>query len=169
MRDMDGVAHAANGMSYTGTMKGQAYPNVTHTSDFVFSTRYLAGLANRSDEDAEFEIKGIMVHELTHTFQYSAKDNPGGLIEGIADFVRLRAGFGAKHWREAPEGKKWDQGYETTAYFLDWVEKNVYEGLVAGVNLWLGEHEEYDEAAMFGDVMPGWSWEILWGQYLESR
>ena len=159
MRDMDGVAHAANGMSYSGPFVGQASRNVTHTSDFVFSTQYLSNLATHSDP--LFEIRGIIYHELTHTYQYSAENAPGGLIEGIADFVRLRGGFEAKHWREDPNGKKWDQGYEATAYFLDWVDKNVYEGIVALVNQWLGNNKAYDEGAMFDEIMPGWSWYVV--------
>ena len=57
---------------------------------------------------------------------------PGGLIEGIADFVRLQAGFAPPHWKSG-RGTRWDEGYEVTGYFLDWVEKN-YHGFVRGVN-----------------------------------
>lgn len=156
LRDMDGVAHAANGSSYTGAFTGQSYSNVNHTSELVFSTQYLANLEHH--QDAAFEIRGVFYHELTHSFQYSAESTPGGLIEGIADFVRLRGGYAAKHWREEPAGKKWDQGYETTAYFLDWVDKNIYPGLTALVNEWLGKNKTYDEARLFQEVMPGWSW-----------
>lgn len=156
LRDMDGVAHAANGSSHSGPFKGQSYPNVNHTSELVFSTRYLAGLEHH--QDPAFEIRGVFYHELTHSFQYSAENTPGGLIEGIADFVRLRGGFAAKHWREDPVGKKWDQGYETTAYFLDWVDKNIYQGLIALVNEWVGKNQTYNEARLFETVMSGWSW-----------
>jgi len=164
---MDGVAHAANSMSYVGSFTGQGDRNVTHKSDFVFSTQYLGTLYTHPDP--LFEIRGVIFHELTHSFQYSAENCPGGLTEGIADFVRLRGGFEAKHWREEPIGKKWDQGYETTAYFLDWVDKNIYEGFVALVNQWLGNNVKYDEGTMFDEIMPGWSWAILWDQYLATK
>ncbi|KAF8590708.1 BSP-domain-containing protein [Ramaria rubella] len=167
MRDMEGVAHAANSMSYSGELRGQSFSNVFHGSDFVFSTKYLGGLEHHSDP--AFEIRGIILHELTHTFQFSAENTPGGLIEGIADFVRLRGEHGAKHWAESPVGKKWDQGYETTAYFLDWADKNIYEGLVTHINAWLGKNKTYNELQMFNSVMPGWSWDVLWEQYLASR
>lgn len=156
MRDMDGVAHAANSYSFSGPWVSQASRNVTHKSDFIFSTQYLSKLNTHSDP--AFEIRGIIYHELTHTFQYSAENTPGGLIEGIADFVRLRGNFAAKHWTESPEGKKWDQGYETTAYFLDWADKSIYPGFVAYVNQWLGNNKTYHEQTMFDDIMPGWSW-----------
>ena len=41
---------------------------------------------------------------------------PGGLIEGIADFVRLRAGFAPPHW-DPKSGKRWDEGYAVTGFF----------------------------------------------------
>lgn len=51
---------------------------------------------------------------------------PGGLIEGIADFVRLKAGLGADHWTKpksaADRASSWDAGYQHTAFFLAWLE-----------------------------------------------
>jgi hypothetical protein len=56
---------------------------------------------------------GVLCHELVHTLQHDAKGQcNGGLIEGIADFVRLRAGLAADHWSENAVGDKWDCGYE---------------------------------------------------------
>lgn len=47
-----------------------------------------------------------------HVFQYDAKGTcPGGLIEGIADFVRLKAGLAPPHWKPGPRSR-WDEGYE---------------------------------------------------------
>ncbi|KAL4809342.1 hypothetical protein BDV18DRAFT_131822 [Aspergillus unguis] len=85
------------------------------------------------------EIVGVLTHELVHCYQYAAPratvdgkpDDktpraPGGLIEGVADFVRLKAGLSPPHWtrptsaKERPE--KWDSGYQHTAYFLAWLE-----------------------------------------------
>lgn len=48
----------------------------------------------------ESEIKGVLVHEMVHTMQFNGKGTcPGGLIEGIADWVRLRAGLSPPHWK----------------------------------------------------------------------
>ncbi|KAL4934581.1 basic secretory family protein [Aspergillus undulatus] len=93
----------------------------------------------RTKADPLAEIVGVLTHELVHCYQYAAPratidgkpDNstpraPGGLIEGIADFVRLKAGLSPPHWsrpmsaKERPE--KWDSGYQHTAYFLAWLE-----------------------------------------------
>jgi hypothetical protein len=38
------------------------------------------------------------------------------------DYVRLRACLDPPHWKPT-KGDKWDAGYETTAYFLDWLER----------------------------------------------
>jgi len=56
---------------------------------------------------ARREINGVLVHELVHALQYSGKDScPGGLIEGIADWVRLQAGLAPPHWKEKPQNWK---------------------------------------------------------------
>jgi hypothetical protein len=43
----------------------------------------------------------------------------GGLIEGIADYVRLKAGYAPGHWVKPGQGDRWDQRYDVTARFLD--------------------------------------------------
>lgn len=51
---------------------------------------------------------------------------PGGLVEGIADFVRLKAGLEPPHWKRpksaSERASKWDAGYQNTAFFLAWIE-----------------------------------------------
>ncbi|EFJ32212.1 hypothetical protein SELMODRAFT_86137, partial [Selaginella moellendorffii] len=37
-----------------------------------------------------------------------------------ADYVRLKAGLTLSHWVEPGGGETWDQGYDVTAYFLDY-------------------------------------------------
>ena len=59
----------------------------------------------------------LKVDHLLKFFVFS-RTCPGGLIEGIADWVRLRAGLGAKHWKQEADGK-WDAGYQHTGYFLE--------------------------------------------------
>ncbi|KAI6678042.1 hypothetical protein NL676_038838 [Syzygium grande] len=58
---------------------------------------------------------------------------PGGLIEGIADFVRLRSGYVPGHWVGPGQGDRWDQGYDITARFLDYCN-GLRKGFVAELN-----------------------------------
>ena len=34
--------------------------------------------------------------------------------------MRLKAGYAPSHWVKPGQGDKWDQGYDVTAYFLDY-------------------------------------------------
>jgi len=110
---------------------GVAYTFGSHTEKEIHLS--LNHIKN-SEARARDEILGVLIHEAVHCFQYNAKDTcPGGLIEGIADYVRLRAGYSPPHWKRSCGGK-WDAGYQTTAYFLDWVEKSCGEGSVRRLN-----------------------------------
>ncbi|KAF8079104.1 plant basic secretory protein [Lyophyllum atratum] len=115
LRPMPGVAHATGG---------------THHKEIHFSLDYIAKSANRARD----EIRGVLTHEIVHCFQYDAEEScPGGLIEGIADYVRLRAGFAPPHWTQRG-GDEWDAGYETTGYFLAWLEGKYGEGTIRKLN-----------------------------------
>ena len=56
-----------------------------------------------------------------------------GLIEGIADWVRLNCDLSPPHWRRETEGK-WDRGYQHTAYFLQYLEGRFGEGTIRRMN-----------------------------------
>ncbi|GAA0140314.1 hypothetical protein LIER_01685 [Lithospermum erythrorhizon] len=80
------------------------------------------------------EFTGRLFHELTHVWQWTGKRSaPGGLLEGMADFVRLKAGFAPEVWMGNPKGSRWDQGYDVTARFLDYCD-GIKSGFVAGLN-----------------------------------
>ncbi|KAJ1308882.1 hypothetical protein OPQ81_004569 [Rhizoctonia solani] len=73
----------------------------------VFNARYIAKVGQRARD----EILGIIRHEVVHCFQHDAQGTaPTGLIEGVADFVRLRAGFTPPHWKRGDGGGHWDAG-----------------------------------------------------------
>jgi len=82
------------------------------------------------------------------------------LIEGIADFVRLRAGLAPPHWSRQ-RGGRWDEGYEVTGYFLDWIEKRHF-GFVRGVNAILRD-AKWDEGVF--KLITGKSVHELWHEY----
>ena len=84
--------------------------------------------------DVRREITGVLYHEMAHIWQWNGNgQTPGGLIEGIADFVRLKANYAPSHWVQAGQGARWDQGYDVTAKFLDYCN-GLRNGFVAELN-----------------------------------
>ncbi|KAJ6345785.1 hypothetical protein OIU78_008445 [Salix suchowensis] len=108
---MGGVAYAVN--------------NEIHVSD-----SYIGGYSG----DVKKEITGVLYHEMAHIWQWNGNGQaPGELIEGIADFVRLKANYAPSHWVQPGQGDKWDQGYDVTARFLDYCN-GLRNGFVAELN-----------------------------------
>lgn len=65
---------------------------------------------------------GAFVHETAHCVQqYRGRNNPGWLVEGVADYVRFFKYEPNKPKPLAPEKAKYDGSYRTTAAFLDYV------------------------------------------------
>ncbi|TFK41986.1 plant basic secretory protein [Crucibulum laeve] len=115
LRPMDGVAHTLG--------------SPTH-KEIHFSLDHIKNSAKLARE----EILGVLTHEVVHCYQYNARGScPGGLIEGIADFVRLHANLSPPHWKRTA-GPKWDAGYQITAYFLDWIETRYGKGTIQELN-----------------------------------
>lgn len=94
--DFDGVANAGGG-------------------NINFSSRHIA---NYDDpDDARFEYIGVLIHETTHLYQYD--DGGGALVEGMADFVRIRAGHHRMNRRT--RGGAWTDAYTTSGFFFSWL------------------------------------------------
>ncbi|XP_038888317.1 uncharacterized protein LOC120078164 [Benincasa hispida] len=109
--DYDGVAFAIN-------------------NEIHISADYIANYGG----DLKREITGVLYHEMTHIWQWNGKPSaPGGLIEGIADYVRLKSGYIPGHWVGPGGGSAWDEGYDVTARFLDYLE-GLRNGFVAELN-----------------------------------
>lgn len=48
----------------------------------------------------------------------------GGIIEGIADYCRLKLGYASTNWGGSPKpGRSWENGYEVCGFFLKWLEE----------------------------------------------
>lgn len=102
---------------------------------------------------------------MVHCWQWNGLGiAPGGLIEGIADYVRLRTGLSPAHWKK--EGKNWDAGYQVTAYFLEWVEDKMGKDSVKKINQAL-QAEKYEEHAFWGSLF-GRKVGDMWNDYLRS-
>lgn len=94
VRPMDGVAYTTSGMIDE------------HAKEIHCSSQYFA-------QSTFEEISGVFIHELVHVWQRNGLGSaPGGFIEGLADYVRWKAGLGAAHWKKSrPEqNQPWDAG-----------------------------------------------------------
>ncbi|XP_075095309.1 uncharacterized protein LOC142173587 [Nicotiana tabacum] len=108
-------------------MGGVAYAS---NNEIHISARYIQSYSG----NVKREITGVLYHESTHIWQWNGNGRaPGGLIEGIADYVRLKAGFAPSHWVKPGQGDRWDQGYDVTARFLDYCN-SLRNGFVAQLN-----------------------------------
>ncbi|XP_061373915.1 uncharacterized protein LOC133316207 [Gastrolobium bilobum] len=112
---------------FVDDMDGVAY---TSKDEIHVSTRYVKSY----NGDAKTEITGVLYHEMTHVWQWNGNNQaPGGLVEGIADFVRLKANYAPSHWVKPGQGQRWNQGYDVTARFLDYCD-SLQNGFVAQLN-----------------------------------
>ncbi|KAK7269888.1 hypothetical protein RIF29_22677 [Crotalaria pallida] len=112
---------------FVDDMGGVAY---TSNNEIHVSASYVGNYSG----DVRIEITGVLYHEMTHVWQWNGNgQTPGGLIEGIADFVRLKANYAPRHWVKPGQGQKWDQGYDVTARFLDYCD-SLQNGFVAQLN-----------------------------------
>ncbi|XP_031262265.1 uncharacterized protein LOC116120458 [Pistacia vera] len=135
---MDGVAYASN-------------------NEIHFSANYIGNYSG----DLKREFTGVLYHEMTHIWQWNGNgQTPGGLIEGIADYVRLKANYAPSHWVQPGQGDRWDQGYDVTARFLDYLT-SLRSGFVAELNKKM--RNGYNERFFF-DLL-GKTVSQLWSEY----
>ncbi|KAI4869384.1 BSP-domain-containing protein [Hypoxylon rubiginosum] len=152
LRDMDGVAYT------TGSDLDSDHKEIH------FSLRYIKSIAPPSRRTAE--IAGVVTHELVHCYQWNGKGAaPGGLIEGVADWVRLQCDLAPPHWRREVAGK-WDAGYQHTAYLLQYLEDRFGEGTVRKINDKL-RRDKYEEKAFWTELL-GRPIEQLFDDYKET-
>uniref|UniRef100_A0ACD5TNL8 Uncharacterized protein n=1 Tax=Avena sativa TaxID=4498 RepID=A0ACD5TNL8_AVESA len=132
----------------------------TGGSAIELSQRYVGGYTG----DLEAELTGVLYHESTHVWQWGLQDYAAHwwVFEGIADFVRLKAGLGPAHWVAPGQGSSWDKGYDVTARFLDYCDSLVKPGFVAGLNAMMKENGYSDD--YFVQIL-GKSVDELWNDY----
>jgi hypothetical protein len=88
---------------------------------------------------------GAMVHETVHVVQqYRTGNNPGWLVEGIADYVRFYKYEPRKARPPRPDRAKYDGSYRITANFLYFVSEKYDKELVRKLNKAMREGE-YNE------------------------
>jgi len=127
------------------------------------STDYIAKIPK---ERRKKEMLGVLRHEMVHCWQWAARGTcPGGLIEGIADWVRLKSGLVPPHWTQESDGD-WDAGYQHTAYFLDYLEQRFGDGTVVKINERLRDRTYHE--VDFWEMCCGRRVEKLWKEYGHS-
>jgi hypothetical protein len=78
---------------------------------------------------------GAMVHETVHVVQrYRSRDNPGWLVEGIADYIRFYKYEPGKLRPLNPDRAKYDGSYRVTAQFLAYVTEKYDKEIVRKLN-----------------------------------
>ncbi|XP_022953028.1 uncharacterized protein LOC111455547 [Cucurbita moschata] len=136
------------------------YDIVSYTSgtDIFIAANYIAEYPG----DLRNEFAGILYQELTKVWQWTGNgEAPAGLIEGVAEFVRLKSGFVPGEWAAAGDGERWDDGGGgVTARFLEYLE-GLGSGFVAELNRKMrnGYSEDY-----FVELMAATADE-LWAEY----
>ena len=154
LRSMDGVAYT------TGSDLDNDHKEIH------FNLNYIAGIPSEPSNRQKDEIAGVLTHEMVHAWQWNGFGTaPGGLIEGIADFVRLRADLSPPHWSKEAGGD-WDAGYQHTGYFLDWIDGKFGQGSVIRMNekLRIGKYEEKE----FWNSLFNRTVDSLWAEYSEK-
>jgi Peptidase of plants and bacteria len=128
-----------------------------------FSLSYISKIPKERCTD---EVTGVVTHELVHCYQWNGLGTcPGGLVEGIADWVRLSCDLSPPHWKREASGD-WDSGYQRTAYFLDYLETRFGEGTVRRLNESL-RNQKYEEKKYWTELL-GRPVDQLWSDYTDK-
>ncbi|KAL8807713.1 MAG: hypothetical protein Q9182_000524 [Xanthomendoza sp. 2 TL-2023] len=155
------ILRAMGGVAYTTGSELDSDHKEIH-----LSLDYIAKIPSEPRSRRRHEIQGVLVHEMVHCWQWNGHGTaPGGLIEGMADFVRLRAGLSPPHWKKEKK-EHWDTGYQHTGYFLDWIEKIYGEGSVRRINEAL-MNKRYDEETFWTGLF-GMQVKELWDEYCKT-
>ncbi|KAL6845703.1 hypothetical protein ACP4OV_024526 [Aristida adscensionis] len=123
------------------------------------SARYIASYAG----DIQDEVTGMLYRELARVWQWDGEGRANaGLVDGIADLVRLRSGHSPAGWAKPGEGTRWDErSGGVTARFLEYLETNS-DGFIAKLNNGLKKATSGEE--MFQKIT-GKTVEQLWAEY----
>ncbi len=156
LEDYDGVS-AKSGSS----------PNIS----IVYSTRHIENSYASSMFTLDFETKGVLFHEMTHAYQLEPRGIPGynqpntswQIIEGMADAVRAHADFFP--WSNRKPGGYWQDGYQTTGFFLEWLTTKDPDAL-RKINASMLTVEPWSfDGAMEYTFGPGTTTDDLWKEY----
>ena len=90
---------------------------------------------------------GAMVHETVHVVQnYRTRNNPGWLVEGIADYIRFYKYEPGKARNPDPDRAKYNGSYRVSTAFLSFASEKYDKELVRKLNKAMREGEYKEES-----------------------
>jgi hypothetical protein len=113
------------------------------------------------------EAVGAVVHEMVHVVQqYHSRNNPGWLVEGIADYIRW-FNYEPQSLRPHPNlaRAKYTDSYRTTAAFLNYVIRTHDKGIVMKLNAVMRQGK-YEPAVW--KQFTGKTVDELWDEYVTA-
>lgn len=91
-----------------------------------YSTRHIERSFQESLFKLDYETRGVLFHELTHAYQLEPKGIGTyadkvfwSIVEGMADAVRIQAGF--VDFKDRRSGGDYRDGYKVTGFFIQWL------------------------------------------------
>lgn len=114
--------------SFTVKFDIHSNPDVAATASYGTST---VTIYHAAQSYVDFGLASwLLLHELSHIYskvcmRYHESSDIAALEEGLADYVCMKAGVVKYSPRPADGGGYWDEGYLTTAYFYDYIEREV--------------------------------------------
>ncbi|VAH04741.1 unnamed protein product [Triticum turgidum subsp. durum] len=115
-------------------------------------------------DDTDGGIASTSGSAATHVWQWGLQDYAAHwwVFEGVADFVRLKAGYASAHWVAPGQGRSWDGGYDVTARFLDYCDSVIKPGFVGELN---GKMKDSGYSDGYFVEILGKSVQDLWNDY----
>ncbi|KAI4371976.1 hypothetical protein MLD38_010264 [Melastoma candidum] len=135
------------------------YPSVAITTNNTIrlNSDYIQSFVGNLKDD----ITGVLYHESTRVWQWTGDGRaPTGLVNRIADYVRLKAGWRSRTWPKRGSGQRWNEGYAITAYFLEYLEV-LKEGFVGQLNVMM----KYYYTPTYFETLLGKDVDQLWKDY----
>ncbi|CAN0914895.1 Basic secretory protease (Fragments) [Linum grandiflorum] len=120
-----------------------------------------AGYLATYQGDLKTEFTGILYNQVASILEWNGNgEAPAGLTSGIADYVRMKAGYGRSVWVGVGQGQRWNSGYDVTAKFLGYCNK-LKRGFVGELN---AKMKNGYTVGYFVDIL-GKNVDQLWSDY----
>lgn len=135
-------------------------PALIEGTTIRISTTHLTTIEDEGN-DASEEVIGLLYFFLSHAYLEPAEQTPSWLVSGLADYVRLKAGFIDPETQAA--GGAATDGFRTTAFFLSWLNDSRAH-FVLDLNARLASNQAPYSDAIFTDLTTQ-SLDELWAEY----